>query len=334
MAAVPLNLSGMFDASPTPAPRSRERVENIPIDVIDNHPRNTTQVKESLLDPAFRESIAAVGVLQPVLVVPNNDAAGRYYLLAGHKRLLASRMCGREYVPAIIRKDLPPGLEGIYITDTNLQYGVKYMLPSEKCRTLWEQHQSIKEFRQYCRLHAGESSEIELGGKVIKFGHLEKTREVLAATYGLAAADVQRYLSLHTLNSTLFDFVDHRILAVSTAVHLAQLSDEWQLETARWIQGKKISAQQAQRILALYQNDGDVKGIKDIIQGSQNKNRSRTTGSYKISRRVLNSCYPQFSSMSDKEIAQTLEAALKFYFASQPLENSEQRGYNGGEKAV
>lgn len=50
MAAVPLNLSGMFDASPTPAPRSRERVENIPIDVIDNHPRNTTQVKESLLD--------------------------------------------------------------------------------------------------------------------------------------------------------------------------------------------------------------------------------------------------------------------------------------------
>lgn len=86
--------------------------------------------------------------------------------------------------------------------------------------------------------------------------------------------------------------------------------------------------------MALYQNDGDVKGIKDIIQGSQNKNRSRTTGSYKISRRVLNSCYPQFSSMSDKEIAQTLEAALKFYFASQPLENSEQRGYNGGEKAV
>ena len=139
---------------------------------------------------------------RPVLVIPNNDAAGRYYLLAGHKRLLASKMCGREYVPAIIRKDLPPGLEGIYITDTNLQYGVKYMLPSEKCRTLWEQHQSIKEFRQYCRLHAGESSEIELGGKVIKFGHLEKTREVLAATYGLAAADVQRYLSLHTLNST------------------------------------------------------------------------------------------------------------------------------------
>ena len=201
MAVAPLNSSGMFDASPTLVPRSRERVENIRVDVIDNHPRNTTQVRETMLDPAFRESIAAVGVLQPVLVIPNNDAAGRYYLLAGHKRLLASRMCGREYVPAIIRKDLPPGLEGIYITDTNLQYGVRNMLPSEKCRTLWEQHQSLKEFRQYCRTHAEEKQEIELGGKVFKFGHLEKTREALATAYGLTPTDVQRFLGLHTLSS-------------------------------------------------------------------------------------------------------------------------------------
>ena len=83
-----------------------------------------------MLDPAFRESVAAFGVLQPVLVIPNDNAAGRYYLLAGHKRLLGSRLCGRSYIPAIIRKGLPPGLEGIYITDTNLQYGVQNMLPS------------------------------------------------------------------------------------------------------------------------------------------------------------------------------------------------------------
>jgi len=116
------------------------------VDLIDSHPRNTTYVTETMLDPAFRESVAAFGVLQPVLVIPNDNAAGRYYLLAGHKRLLGSRLCGRSYIPAIIRKGLPPGLEGIYITDTNLQYGVQNMLPSEKCRTLWEQHQSLKEF--------------------------------------------------------------------------------------------------------------------------------------------------------------------------------------------
>ena len=82
MASTPLNLSGMFENSPAAAPRSRERVENIPVDLIDSHPRNTTYVTETMLDPAFRESVAAFGVLQPVLVIPNDNAAGRYYLSA------------------------------------------------------------------------------------------------------------------------------------------------------------------------------------------------------------------------------------------------------------
>ena len=271
---------------------------------------------------------------QPVLVIPNNDAAGRYYLLAGHKRLLASRMCGREYVPAIIRKDLPPGLEGIYITDTNLQYGVRNMLPSEKCRTLWEQHQSLKEFRQYCRTHAEEKQEIELGGKVFKFGHLEKTREALATAYGLTPTDVQRFLGLHTLSPVLFECVDRRTLAISAATYLAQLPKEWQLEAARWIPDKKISAYQAQQILFLYQNGGNEKGIKDIVQNTQNDSRHKITGSYKISRRMLKSYSPYLATMNDDEIASILKAALTLYFESHPLENSEQRGYNISEEAV
>ena len=69
MASTPLNLSGMFENSLAAAPCSRERVENIPVDLIDSHPRNTTYVTETMLDPAFRESVAAFGVLQPVLVI-------------------------------------------------------------------------------------------------------------------------------------------------------------------------------------------------------------------------------------------------------------------------
>lgn len=334
MASTPLNLSGMFENSPAAAPRSRERVENIPVDLIDSHPRNTTYVTETMLDPAFRESVAAFGVLQPVLVIPNDNAAGRYYLLAGHKRLLGSRLCGRSYIPAIIRKGLPPGLEGIYITDTNLQYGVQNMLPSEKCRTLWEQHQSLKEFRQYCRTHAEEKQEIELGGKVFKFGHLEKTRETLATAYGLTPTDVQRFLGLHTLSPVLFECVDRRTLAISAATYLAQLPKEWQLEAARWIPDKKISAYQAQQILFLYQNGGNEKGIKDIVQNTQNDSRHKITGSYKISRRMLKSYSPYLAAMNDDEIALILKAALTLYFESHPLENSEQRGYNISEEAV
>ena len=104
MASTPLNLSGMFENSPAAAPRSRERVENIPVDLIDSHPRNTTYVTETMLDPAFRESVAAFGVLQPVLVIPNDNAAGRYYLLAGHifQRLFV-KACRLVWKESILR---------------------------------------------------------------------------------------------------------------------------------------------------------------------------------------------------------------------------------------
>ena len=138
----------------------------------------------------------------------------------------------------------------------------------------------------------------ELGGKVFKFGHLEKTREALATAYGLTPTDVQRFLGLHTLSSVLFECVDRRTLAISAATYLAQLPKEWQLEAARWISDKKISAYQAQQILFLYQNGGNEKGIKDIVQNTQNDSRHKITGSYKISRRMLKSYSPYLATMN------------------------------------
>ncbi len=164
--------------------------------------------------------------------------------LAAYYLLLVIEVAGAGFVAGhifqrLFVKGLPPGLEGIYITDTNLQYGVQNMLPSEKCRTLWEQHQSLKEFRQYCRTHAEEKQEIELGGKVFKFGHLEKTRETLATAYGLTPTDVQRFLGLHTLSPVLFECVDRRTLAISAATYLAQLPKECSLKQPAGYQIKK-----------------------------------------------------------------------------------------------
>ena len=51
---------------------------------------------------ALSQSIAARGVLQPVVVRPL--AGGTYELVAGERRLRASRMAGLETVPAIVRE--------------------------------------------------------------------------------------------------------------------------------------------------------------------------------------------------------------------------------------
>jgi hypothetical protein len=49
------------------------------------------------------DSIKESGVVQPVVVRPA-DAEGRYILVLGERRLRASKMAGKETIPAIVRK--------------------------------------------------------------------------------------------------------------------------------------------------------------------------------------------------------------------------------------
>lgn len=53
-------------------------------------------------------SITAHGVLQPIVVSRTADG---YELIAGHRRVLASRVAGRTTIPAVIREDVTDRLE-------------------------------------------------------------------------------------------------------------------------------------------------------------------------------------------------------------------------------
>ncbi|MGA2673649.1 MAG: ParB/RepB/Spo0J family partition protein [Terracidiphilus sp.] len=74
----------------------------IPLDQIDRNPFQTrTHVNEEQL-AELAASIAANGVVQPVLVRP--QANGRFQLIAGERRWLASKQAGKETIPAILRQ--------------------------------------------------------------------------------------------------------------------------------------------------------------------------------------------------------------------------------------
>jgi len=74
----------------------------IPLDQIDSNPYQTrSQMNEEQL-AELAASIAANGVVQPVLVRPL--AAGRYQLIAGERRWRASQLAGKTTVPAILRQ--------------------------------------------------------------------------------------------------------------------------------------------------------------------------------------------------------------------------------------
>jgi ParB family transcriptional regulator, chromosome partitioning protein len=74
----------------------------IPLDQIERNPFQTrTRFDEAQLTE-LTQSIAASGVVQPIVVRPLGE--GRYQLITGERRWLASRKAGKATIPAIVRQ--------------------------------------------------------------------------------------------------------------------------------------------------------------------------------------------------------------------------------------
>src|SRR5271157_3254038 len=89
-------------AAPAPATHHGDAIHQLAVELIDRNPYQTrTHVDEAALQE-LADSIKATGVLQPITVraVPG----GRYQLIAGERRWLASQQAGKPTVPAIVRQ--------------------------------------------------------------------------------------------------------------------------------------------------------------------------------------------------------------------------------------
>ena len=73
----------------------------VPVELIDPNPRQPRQAFDSAALGDLAESIRARGVLQPIVV--RGLPGGRYELVAGERRLRATRIAGLESIPAMVR---------------------------------------------------------------------------------------------------------------------------------------------------------------------------------------------------------------------------------------
>jgi ParB family chromosome partitioning protein len=101
-------LESLLPSRPAPTPPPAPVVEStgkpleIPLDQIDRNPFQTrTRFDEAQLEE-LAQSIAASGVVQPIIVRPLGE--GRYQLITGERRWLASRKAGKPTIPAIVRQ--------------------------------------------------------------------------------------------------------------------------------------------------------------------------------------------------------------------------------------
>lgn len=81
---------------------TQPRIQEIPIDQIDDFPNHPFKVRmdDSMMEMA--ESVKQHGILVPAIVRPKEN--GHYEMVAGHRRKTACSMAARLELPCIVRE--------------------------------------------------------------------------------------------------------------------------------------------------------------------------------------------------------------------------------------
>jgi ParB family chromosome partitioning protein len=201
-------LDSLLPRIPTPASPVQEseggKPREIPIDQID---RNPFQTRSSVNQEQLAElaaSIASNGVVQPVLVRP--QANGRFQLIAGERRWLASRQAGKLTVPAILRQVSDEQameitiVENLQRADLNPMEQARafdrlsrdfHMTQEQMAARTGKDRASVANFLRLLRLPTAVQARVESGE--LSFGHartllaLENAEEIEKAAQKVAA---------------------------------------------------------------------------------------------------------------------------------------------------
>lgn len=219
---------------------SGERVKMVELSKLVPFKNHPFKVKDDEDMEKTVDSIKQFGVLNPVIVRPNED--GTFEIVSGHRRCHASELAGLETVPAIIR-NLDDDAATILMVDSNLQR--ETLLPSERAFALKMRYDAMK--RQAGRPSKENASQVGT--------HL-RTDSILAEITGESRNQIQRFIALTNLIPELLEMVDTKQLAFNPAVELSYITTDQQkdfLEAMDYAQTTP-SLSQAQRIKKLSQD--------------------------------------------------------------------------------
>jgi ParB family transcriptional regulator, chromosome partitioning protein len=223
----------------TPAePVIAEQVVQIPLTELHPFEGHPFKVLDDELMQDTVDSIMQFGVLTPAIVRP--DPGGGYEMVAGHRRLRASKLAGKETMPVIVR-NMTDDEAIILMVDSNLQR--ENILPSERAFAYKMKLDAIK--------HQGKRRDLTSGQVVQKL-----SVEAVAEGTGESYKQVQRYIRLTELNPQLLEMVDTKQLAFNPAVELSYLKPAEQQEFIDAMDYAQAtpSLSQAQRLKKLSQD--------------------------------------------------------------------------------
>jgi ParB family transcriptional regulator, chromosome partitioning protein len=117
---------------------SRDAVVDLAIDSIDKNPYQTRYLFDEQEMIELRDSIQEHGVVQPVVVRPAEEK-GRYILVLGERRLRASKMAGKDTVPALVRRLSPQQAAEMTVLENVVREDLNPIEQAEAYRVLSQQ---------------------------------------------------------------------------------------------------------------------------------------------------------------------------------------------------
>ena len=245
------SLDDLFSTQEERTVAAQPRVEDIPIDLIDDFPNHPFKVRMDGAMVRLVESVGQYGVLEPCLIRPKPD--GRYEMVAGHRRKEACIMADCPSIRCIVQ-EMTDDQATIIMVDSNLHR--EETLPSEKA------------FAYKMKLDAMKRQAGRPGKNCDPLGHnLSGVRsiELLASQAEESKTQVQRYIRLTYLIPEILEMVDNSVLkekdklqiALRPAVELSYLTEQEQRDLHETMMTEDRTPSHAQSIkMRKFSQDG------------------------------------------------------------------------------
>lgn len=280
---------------------TQPRVQEIPIDKIDDFPNHPFKVRmdDNMIEMA--ESVKQHGILVPAIVRPKEN--GHYEMVAGHRRKLACTLIAKLQLPCIVR-ELTDEEATIIMVDSNLQR--EQLLPSEKAFAYKMKLDAMK--RQ------GQRNDLTLSPMATKFDAAAK----LGQQSGESRDQVFRYIRLTNLIPEVLDLVDNSVLkekdklqiALRPAVELSYLTEQEQHDLYETMTTEDCTPSHVQTMkMRKFSEEGRLN--MDVIFSIMQEEKPNQKEQFKIPKERISKFFAPGTPA--QKIEDTIVKALEFY---------------------
>ena len=229
-------LGAFFDQKPVLEPKTDRVVELPMLEIFANRFQPRKDFDETALEE-LRASIAAYGVLQPILVRKSTHG---YELIAGERRWRAAKLAGLEKIPALVREYNDAETSEIALIE-NLQR---------------EDLNPMEESKAY-------------QGLIDKFNY---TQDMISQKVGRSRSHIANFLRLQKLDAKVQDYVASGTLTMGQARPIVAIEDHaLQRKAADYIQEHELTARGCEQLVRKLAEDPTLLDAMDAATTTEEK---------------------------------------------------------------